>query len=1008
MIAGWNKVLLLLCLRVIFILPLQSQATSFNFRHLTNTEGLSDGVVRAIVQDKYGYMWIGTSYGLNRFDGISIKGYFSKRGDSTSIGNNFIQSLYRDSKSNIWIGTFSGLSRYDDTRDQFVNYSSPRPILINDIIEDKNGTMWLVTDDGLWTVDQQKLSILPFTNNNDKNFIKIIHGLIRQIMPAKDGNFYMASTTGIKIFNPVTKEYGEIIHDPSAPISISSNPVISISFDSSGFLWATCTYPSLLNKIDLKNRTVKTYDHFITAQKDWSNNALLKIMTDQKGRVWVTAGFSGLTLYNEKKDNFYDYKNYPFIPNSLLFNSNMSIYQGVDGTIWLGSPGYGLSYFNPDKNFFHSIYPFLSNEGVITDTWCRSVCEDKEGNIWLATGKGVALYDSTWHLLRTFTNDAGKKPVLQSNSGRSLLLDDNGDIWIGTALGLNRYHPSTGKMDFFDEHQGIPHVFFWMFAKDTNGSIWLGAAQGLYHYLRNENRFDDLTRDTVLSKFAHYNVQALYADHKNRLWIGLLDVGLVEYDIDLKTEKILTIKDSLISDTRFSSFAEDKEGMLWIGSEEGLTMYDPVKNKSRFFKRENGLPSNRTNNIMVDSLDRIWIGTSNGLCVLNETRDKIKRFDVNDGLLTNQFNEQSAFQTSNGLFIFPTYKGFLFFRPEDFRENISNVPVLISSFSIPDQKDIINPENLQHIDLRYDQNFFNIELAGLNYMNPYQCRYAYQLVPFDKNWIYSRKREINYTNVPSGHYSFRYKVITDNPDWNVPEKVIGINISQVFYETVYFRFIILFLIGAIIIAFFRYRLSYRESLLVLKNKAQLLEKEKTLVMYENLKQHLNPHFLFNSLTSLSSLITMDQKMAGDFLDKMSKVYRYILKNRENETVPLSEELKFVTLYNQLQKTRFEKGLVFNVNIDEEYYHRKIAPVTLQNLVENAIKHNIADADSPLVIDLFVEDDYLVVRNNLQRKSFVETSNKQGLSNMISLYHYLSSRPMVVREDEYFTVKIPLL
>jgi len=142
---------------------------------------------------------------------------------------------------------------------------------------------------------------------------------------------------------------------------------------------------------------------------------------------------------------------------------------------------------------------------------------------------------------------------------------------------------------------------------------------------------------------------------------------------------------------------------------------------------------------------------------------------------------------------------------------------------------------------------------------------------------------------------------------------------------------------------------------------------------------------------------------------MSKVYRYILKNKDNETVPLAEELKFVDLYIELQKTRFEKGLQVNVNIDEEYHQRKIAPVTLQNLVENAIKHNIADPDFPLVIDLFVENDFLVVRNNLQKKNFVETSNKQGLANMESLYRYLGSKPMVITENEnYFIVKIPLI
>lgn len=180
-------------------------------------------------------------------------------------------------------------------------------------------------------------------------------------------------------------------------------------------------------------------------------------------------------------------------------------------------------------------------------------------------------------------------------------------------------------------------------------------------------------------------------------------------------------------------------------------------------------------------------------------------------------------------------------------------------------------------------------------------------------------------------------------------------------------------------------------------------------MYENLKQHLNPHFLFNSLTSLGSLIRINPKEAGDFLDKMSKVYRYILKNKDNETVPLSEELRFVELYIQLQQTRFGEGLKIQVDIPEEFLHRKIAPVTLQNLVENAIKHNIADVDDPLSIRLYTADDYLIVENKLNRKSHVETSNKQGLNSMISLYKFLSDRPLTISESQnIWLVKIPLI
>ena len=594
----------------------------------------------------------------------------------------------------------------------------------------------------------------------------------------------------------MTKAYGEIKYDPLNKFSISGDAVISVALDSSGYLWATCSNPqSLLNKIDLINHTVRYYDHFIKAENNWDGNVLQKILIDTKGRVWVTASVSGLSLYDEEKDDFQDYKNDPYIPNSLLFNTNISLYQGHDGIIWLGTPGYGLSYFNPDKNFFYSVYPFINADSLLAETWCRAANEDDKGNIWLATGKGVAVYDNHWKLIKTFTNADENKPKIYINSVRSLLKDDTGDMWIGTAKGLNRYHSSTGVMEFCSEAQGIPLSFFWMMAKDTSGGIWLGSVNGLFRYLKNENKFDNLQKDPVLSKYAYNNIQALYADSHNRLWIGMLNVGLGMYDINQKQLTLLTIKDSLITDTRFSSMAEDKDGIIWIGSEDGLTAYDPVQHHSRFFTRENGLSSNRTNNIMVDSLNRVWIGTSNGLCVLNSARNNVKRFDVNDGLLTNQFNEQSAFRTTIGLFIYPTYKGFLVFHPEDYQENNSGIPLYITSFKISDKEVSSNTETLRRIKLRHNENFFSIALAGLNYMNPYQCTYAYKLDPFDNNWIITRKREINYTNVPAGEYTFRYKVITDNPDWNVPEKTMDISIATIYYETWWFRTIALILLA---------------------------------------------------------------------------------------------------------------------------------------------------------------------------------------------------------------------
>ena len=189
----------------------------------------------------------------------------------------------------------------------------------------------------------------------------------------------------------------------------------------------------------------------------------------------------------------------------------------------------------------------------------------------------------------------------------------------------------------------------------------------------------------------------------------------------------------------------------------------------------------------------------------------------------------------------------------------------------------------------------------------------------------------------------------------------------------------------------------------------MLEKEKALVMFESLKQQLNPHFLFNSLSSLSGLIETDQQLAGNFLKQMSKIYRYILKSRDSEVVPLQEEIDFVQTYINLQKTRFKNGLQVNINIDENDLHKKIPPVTLQNMVENAIKHNIIDVDAPLVMDIYTENGYLVVKNNLQKKQVVESSNKQGLSNLRSLYKYLSDKPLTIEEkDNSYSIRIPLI
>lgn len=191
--------------------------------------------------------------------------------------------------------------------------------------------------------------------------------------------------------------------------------------------------------------------------------------------------------------------------------------------------------------------------------------------------------------------------------------------------------------------------------------------------------------------------------------------------------------------------------------------------------------------------------------------------------------------------------------------------------------------------------------------------------------------------------------------------------------------------------------------------AERLEKEKARVQFDNLKNQLNPHFLFNALTSLNSLIHEDQKLASEFLQQLSKVYRYVLKNKENTVVSLDTELDFIAHYVSLLRTRFAESFFIEFNIPDSVKSNGIVPVTLQILIENAIKHNVVDKARPLVVRIYESNGYLCISNNLQIRKRVEDSNQQGLENLRALYRYLTDRPVEIGiTGDQFIVKVPLL
>jgi ligand-binding sensor domain-containing protein len=976
---------------------------SYSFSKLSTEHGLNDGHVESIGQDKYGYMWFGTLGGLNRFDGNTVKSYTYKAGDSTSIPPSLITSMATDSSGRFFIGFENGMREYDFTKNAFRKISIPEKVSVNDIAPVSKDRIFLATSQGLIRFNPLTNEFYSYISPSDSLLKHEINKLL-----CHRNKLYIACENGLLVFDLSTQKTERI----TVP-QLGNVPIIDLALDAAGNLWLSTMGAVKIMKLSPDFKQYESYDQYLTQTANSITNKYL-LTVDAKKRIWIQTKLDGIVHYNPFTNKLEKYLHDPLKSWTPSTNLHISIFCSKEGIVWVGSTS-GVNYFNPDKTLFNIIQPFNNGLENKIRLGGRAVTEDHNRNLWFATADGLSRYNPSTNAYTEWSNRDNKPSAIYFNSTRGVTTDSNNDVWIATGKGLNRYQNRTGKMDFFSIKDSVPEAGFMSATNDNMGNVWFGCANydGFYYYNLQEKKFHSIKSHPQLKKIPSPSGWMMLQDSKNRYWFGLRDNGIAMYDP--ATDKVETWNATDKTATPIAGnimvdIKEDKKGIIWISTYYGLSGIDPASKKIISFNNSNGLFSNTATGLAIDSLDRLWIGTSRGLMVLDGSRKFFNSFGVNDGLPSLEFHESPALTASNGDFIMSTNNGYVRFNPIKYQIANKKIDCYLSSFKIFD-KEVYgeNINEMETVDLKYKQNFFTISFTAVDFENPANIWYAYKLDGVDKDWIYTKNRFATYTNLAGGNYVFHCKATSNFANWDVEEKTIAIHIDTVFYMTWWFRIGFVLLLIIAVAAFSKYRRHQREKLMELEGKAQLLEKEKALVMYESLKQQLNPHFLFNSLTSLSSLIRVDQKSAVSFLDSLSKTYRYILKSRDNELVNLMDELKFGETYIQLQLTRFQKGLIANIHVDPTYNYHKIAPVTLQNLIENAIKHNIIDEESPLVIEIYVEAECLIVRNNLQKKNFVETSNKQGLANMQSLYQYLTTRPLEIREDKkYFTVSIPLL
>ena len=990
------------------------------FDNYNERDGLSHNNVSSLLQDKFGFLWIGTSNGLNRYDGKKFNVFKKNRRDPKSILSNLIIGLEMDENGKIYGLTPDGIFTYDYAENTFENTffdMSRKKLYPMDFVVINAGQVAVGTSSsGLMMVDlkTKKTTLYEFEISNTSG----IHTdrISKIIKDPKKKGLWLTSYNGLAYFDLETKKFKSYRNQTSSEI-FENQSIEAICLSPEGNIWFHNNDTKMLKCFDPQSNK-------ILYRLDLSN--MMKIpyagtlFETQNHELWYASiSYEIIRIQYREGISYQSIKNDPSDPTSIPGNFISCYWEDSDHTLWQGTVA-GISRVNTDRNFYRVIPIFQKYPELEENNWqITCIAQDPIDQTWWWASREGVIYQ--YNPLNGQSNATDLKEKTDYRN-KSFFITDLEFIDQKIMISISNGYPvawdrRTNEFDIiYQDKDGLSDFMPSSYVKETD-STWIISNNSLplLRWNKNRNTYQKINYpEAEANRYGLKSGNWMQGKVNKGIWVaseqalGYLAPGagyLKRYALE---ETLADGSKSAITTGYYNSLEVDQDGNAWfslIGN--GLYKMEKKTGKCLAWDSANGLVSEVLNSTTPSSDGKIWCASFNKYSVFDPQSQRFFNFNL-ELSNNNSFYYNYTIPLING-HVLSTIKGYLVeFFPEKINRLYPGNPPMISAIEVPSGQKLIWNQN--ELILDPTDNFLTIHFASLSSPNQYDYFFKYRIQGINQDWIKAdRDDKANYTNLSPGHYIFELQALSKDGKWQSPVKTLSFFIKAPFYKTWWFLTIIGLVLSSVIYLVIKNRIENIQNITKLKSMAQLLEKEKTVVMYENLKQHLNPHFLFNSLTSLGSLIRINPKEAGEFLDTMSKVYRYILKNKENETVVLGEELKFVALYIQLQKTRFGDGLKINIDIPDEYLHRRIAPVTLQNLVENAIKHNIADADEPLVVELYIEDDYLVVMNHLRRKNFVETSNQQGLNSMVSLYRFLSDRPLMIEETaDRWIVKVPLI
>lgn len=845
---------------------------------------LSCSLINEIFQDRNGMIWIATEDGLNRYDGTKFTVYKHKTEDKHSLCHNYVRTLAEDSRGHLLVGTHTGIQVYDPARDNF----SPQAKWKNgevfnsniiDILERKNGEIWVtgnqlcslsINEDEL-TVDSLNLPIPMYATDY------IIEDSNQNIWMSKGENGIYRLTPDNQVKHYLTQEKGITI--------------IDLCRDQNDNIYAGAMGKGLL-KYD------RTSDSFISIPCKGEENLPIKTLCSvSPDELYIGTDGKGVKLFNNNEQIITDYlfDNTYFNPQTSKVHS---ILKDNAQNLWLAIYQKGVIMIPSQTNGFKYIGHKSINKNIIGSSCITSFCRDHEGVLWIGTDND-GIYGITKNLTQKVhyspTNDEWSLPSTILN----LYEDSDNNLWFGSfTKGMGKLDRQTGRCSYLKELSDENGKFVqrvYGFAEDQDKRLWIATmGAGLFYY---NIKTKQLNYPSEVNEHVSKWINCLFQSSDNKLYAGTYDG--VTY-IDLATDKFKS--HTLLEHHIVFSIYEDGEKLIWIGTSDGLSCWDPNNKKLINYTVKDGLPGNTVYAIQGDEQGYLWISTNAGITQFHKDSHQFINYYVSDGLQGNEFNKNASLKDTDGTLWFGGMNGVTYFNPKEITNPAQKWNIRITDFYLhncPVKKGMLSGRHeiidrpvfeAENFHLSHKDNSFSIEFSTLELNCPERIVYHYTMN--DDKWssLPAGTNRVSFSNLAPGTYHFRVKAIDYMTESNI--KAITIYISPAWWATGW-AWLFYFLVMAsciyyiILQIYHRYRI--RQEMMKHMHAEQINEAK--LQFFINISHEIR--------TPMSLIISPLQKLIySDPDNERQKNYHIIYRNAK----------RILTLINQLMDIRkIDKG-----------------------------------------------------------------------------------------------------